>query len=477
MNDAVDEAQRQTLEYYNRAKDYESRCKSAYARIQDLRTQNATLKNCLKSTLESMQELQQKLNDADARISVLNKRITTTKTEATDAVMTEWGKKTSMDVALELRYGLGLTWNQYNGLRFATAFKFRSGKYRRQMFRNTSIRIPCLPSEQRVLTKAREIAKNYGVSRVPGGSKVDIAQAVQDALNDNDNWHDEAGYKHLQFCADAMRIFRSGHMTNFGVRAFSDTHYYNALTSMSIIGIRRGKDDYETLSLYTKLINKRIYDNTLRETWWVGGDMCFGSCLFGLGARFLSGGSNCVWCLVDKDELSSAVESTPRTLKLLYNAAHLPLMSEESPFEFDCPSPKCGKKFRCEADVLADEASMDAKKYAKMHFGTEHMRAPLLDVEPGRYILCTLHLLLNGTKKLFHLSIVKEIHKSTIAIEVNTFIRTLGINVPDIKSALWKENFGKPISFTGSECCTILENIDTLIDIVHRNDDNHKQKW
>ena len=205
--------------------------------------------------------------------------------------------------------------------------------------------------------------------------------------------------------------------------------------------------------------------------------MCFGSCVFGLGARFLGSGCNCPWCLVTRENLHSDKPSETRTTKQLYYAAHLPYMSDEEPYHFDCPSPKCGKKFRSQADIESDTTLLDTKKYASIHFGTEHKRRPLLDLEPSKYIMCVLHLLLNGTKKLFHLSIVKEIHKNSIAVEVNALIRTLHINAPDIKSALWKETFGKPISFTGNECVIILENIDKFLEIVHRSSLNHKEKW
>ena len=240
IQQAINQAQEQTLEYYNRAKQIEARCKDALTTVSRLRTQNASLKQFIQKVLDQNQKLRRDMEQSEAEKSTLEKEIYKAKETGIQAVLSAWNKANRMDVALELRYGLGYTWSQYNGLRYATAFKYSSGRYRRQRFGHTCHRIPCLPTEKMVLDYARGIAASYGIAQVPQGSKVDICKAVTDALESNDNWVDEERFHHLQFCAGAMRVFRSGTMTNFGVRAFSETKFYNALTSMCVIGIGHG---------------------------------------------------------------------------------------------------------------------------------------------------------------------------------------------------------------------------------------------
>ncbi len=79
---------------------------------------------------------------------------------------------------------------------------------------------------------------------------------------------------------------------------------------------------------------------------WGGGDMAFTSEVLGLGSHYNRKGFNCCWCEVHTDSLAVKSSSTNRTLKRLYNLAHLPVPHKtvigeghphEESFPFTCP--------------------------------------------------------------------------------------------------------------------------------------------
>ena len=89
---------------------------------------------------------------------------------------------------------------------------------------------------------------------------------------------------------------------------------------------------------------------TTTVAFWGGGDMAYTSEVLGLGAHFNRRGYNCCWCEVHTDHLSDKTPSTQRTLRRLYNLAHLPVPSElwqatsaqdSGPLPFICPGCHC----------------------------------------------------------------------------------------------------------------------------------------
>ena len=428
--------------------------------------------------LKANETLQQRVNTTEGNLAHLSKICDKIQAEnidekikITDGVIDEWTKSQSMEVALELRYGLGFTWEQYNGLRMSTGFQFDALK---NIYARKKIALPyklfyapCLPCQQLVLHRAREIAGTYGIHQIPEGATISVDQATVTALQINGNWRDVNGKHHLQFCVDAMKMFRRGHVTNFAIRSFNSDQYYNSLTSMCILGVVRGKDEYDNLQTIASSVNQHISSNLDNETWWTGGDMVALCNLGGLSASFGSTGCNCAWCFRHSNDLHIPGSADSRTLRLMYHCSHLPFPADNNQFPFTCPSGQCGKIFLSQEDVDNDSSTMSPNVYAKTHYGCVHKRKPLVDIDPSRWIMCVLHLLLSVTKKLFHLTIVKEIQSTEKAFIITDFIKGIGVCMPDLKSTLHKESMPRSLSFTGQECVTIIENSDTLIDMVH----------
>ena len=130
---------------------------------------------------------------------------------------------------------------------------------------------------------------------------------------------------------------------------------------------------------------------------FVLGDMMFLSHILALGAHFGRDGKNCLFCEVESCELFKKDPSKKRSLKRLYQMAHL--LGPGEAFPFTCPG--CGRAFSSQADIDNEEQPTNAAEYEKGHASTGWHRRPLINVEPSHIVMCCLHLILFLTKLLF----------------------------------------------------------------------------
>ena len=169
--------------------------------------------------------------------------------------------------------------------------------------------------------------------------------------------------------------------------------------------------------------------------------------------------------------LHSLDKSPARELADLFHLVHLPCPTARNDFPFSCPG--CGKVFVNNGDVVADQPWKDAKKYTSKHMGMKHKRPPLLCIEPRKYCPCTLHLLLNITKTLFHSCITINVRTKEQEDAVNLKLQQLDIcckNVVRTTGTGEKSGGGKPVKFIGRDAKLILHHAADFVDIVGGSD-------
>ena len=191
------------------------------------------------------------------------------------------------------------------------------------------------------------------------------------------------------------------------------------------------------------------------------GDMVFDSNILGLGGHFGRASRNCLCCEVGHDELFKKTPSQRRTLSRLYMMAHL-----HGPgviFPFTCPG--CQQTFQSQSDLDSEEAPVDLVAYEIEHASSGWHRKPLLDIEPDRVILCTLHLVLSLTKLLFKKRILWMLHTNDQADRLNKLLSQLGICIPKqgkVGDSLSQDQTGR-IRFTGPDCFALMRNFNAIV--------------
>ena len=136
--------------------------------------------------------------------------------------------------------------------------------------------------------------------------------------------------------------------------------------------------------------------------------------MLGRDAHLGRKGQNCNYCEIDSTELLKDVVSNKRTLCRIYMQCHM--FPPNSNVAFSCPT--CGKNFQTEQDVAREPSNPEA--YATAHAGASWHRPPLLRIEPIKYIVCCLHLLLSLTKLLFKAAILPMLLTEDLAKTFNT---------------------------------------------------------
>ena len=181
----------------------------------------------------------------------------------------------------------------------------------------------------------------------------------------------------------------------------------------------------------------------------------------GLGGHFAGQGFNCPWCECHTDNLWSEEASVPRNLGKLYQLSHTFDPTNTSPFT--CP----GCQFYCDAGTqMAEQPPPCPRIYRNAHFGVEWHQSPLLHVEPSKWIVCVLHLLLSSTRLLFKECVLPLLVTEERATRLNEQLSHLQICIPrqTKRSDLAASDQSKRIKFTGKECVTLLTHWDGILD-------------
>ena len=207
------------------------------------------------------------------------------------------------------------------------------------------------------------------------------------------------------------------------------------------------------------------------------GDLMASSNIQGQGGHFGRRGCNCTICEIDSIDLLRDVPAQARTLARLYHQSHMFPPNDATPFT--CPG--CGAKFTCPDDIKKDNGPANMQAYELAHAGSGWHRPPLLPIEPIKYVLCCLHMLLSLTKLLFKRCIIPMLLDDTRATICNSMLQQLGICIPKQKKVAVNAavNQSQRIKFTGAECLKLLEHWDVIVDtlVLHSNGSNEVKEW
>ena len=192
------------------------------------------------------------------------------------------------------------------------------------------------------------------------------------------------------------------------------------------------------------------------------GDQMSISAILGRDGHFGRRGQNCNYCEVDSIDLLNDVVSIQRTLKRIYQQCHM--FPPDSTAPFTCPS--CGKRFETEQDVASERTPSNPEAYAAGHGGASWHRPPLLPIEPIKYIVCCLHLLLSLTKLLFKAAILPMLLTDDLAKIFNTMMAEIGVCIPKLTKIPTDANMAQSrrIKFTGAECLKLLQYWDVIVE-------------
>ena len=201
------------------------------------------------------------------------------------------------------------------------------------------------------------------------------------------------------------------------------------------------------------------------------------SAILGRDGRYGRRGQNCNYCEVESIDLLRDVVSNKRTLARIYQQCHM--FSPDSKVPFSCPS--CGKKFQTEQDVALETKPSNMEAYAKSHAGAYWHRPPLLLIEPAKYIVCCLHLLLSLTKLLFKAAILPMLLTDDLAKLFNGMLAEIGVCIPKQQKVAKDANKhqSRRIKFTGAECLKLLQFWDAIVEqlIQHSGNGVEVRKW
>ena len=186
------------------------------------------------------------------------------------------------------------------------------------------------------------------------------------------------------------------------------------------------------------------------------------SSIQGHGGHFARRGKNCQYCEIDSADLLNDMAGEKRCLVRMYHQRHLFPPNSTSPFK--CPS--CGAAFNSQADIDQEKAPANMLKYVREHAGAYWHIRPLLDLEPCKYIVCCLHLLLSLTKLVFKTCILPMLVTEDVAQLLNSMLLEIGVCIPKAKKVAQDSNKSQSqrIKFTGAECLKLLEFWDCIVD-------------
>ena len=193
----------------------------------------------------------------------------------------------------------------------------------------------------------------------------------------------------------------------------------------------------------------------------------------GLGGHFAGNGFNCPWCECHTDNLWSDDSSAPRTLSRLYQLSHS--FDPNNTSAFTCPS--CN--FFCDQTTQAAEQPPSClKSFRTIHFGVEWHQSPLLHIEPSKWIVCVLHLLLSCTSLLFKECVLPLLVTEERAARLNDQLAHLQICIPRQakRAASAASDQARRVKFTGKECVALLSHWDGILDDLTVGDDTEITK-
>ena len=148
------------------------------------------------------------------------------------------------------------------------------------------------------------------------------------------------------------------------ISELSSIRHIHFMHSFSLYSaILEGKDDYANICDIYESFKERVRSacvdvtrapeggvifphQSTKVVFWGGGDMAYTSEVLGLGGHFNRKGYNCCWCEVHTNQLADKEKSEIRTLRRMYNLAHLPIppilwrrssVDDVGPFPFTCP--------------------------------------------------------------------------------------------------------------------------------------------
>ena len=183
--------------------------------------------------------------------------------------------------------------------------------------------------------------------------------------------------------------------------------------------------------------------------------------ILALGGHFGRTGKNCICCEVDSRDLFKKNPSKKRTLKRLYEMAHM--VGPGVTFPFTCPG--CRKTFKSSDELDNEVAPTNQIEYEIAHASTSWHRRPLLDIEPSMVVLCCLHLVLSLTKLLFKKRILWMVHTDDQAFRLNSLLQSFGICIPKqgkVGDTLAQDQ-SERVRFTGPDCFALMRNFDVVV--------------
>ena len=192
------------------------------------------------------------------------------------------------------------------------------------------------------------------------------------------------------------------------------------------------------------------------------GDQMSISSIQGYGGHFGRRGQNCNYCEADSCELLSDQPGIKRCLERIFHQRHMFPPGSQTPFK--CPN--CGARFDSQDQADKENRPSNMEKFAKEHAGSSWHQPPLLLIEPIKYIVCCLHLLLSLTKLLYKTCILPMLVTEELALSCNLMLGQIGVCIPKAKKVSREANKSQSqrIKFTGAECILLLENWDPIVE-------------
>jgi hypothetical protein len=259
------------------------------------------------------------------------------------------------------------------------------------------------------------------------------------------------------------------------INLFHKIQYFN--TSYSFRGVAEGKDTHDNLFGVLIPVNESIRQHVSTGDATLifvgGGDgMWIQSCI-GLQQGYSGNYACCPYCLVPGQAIHETSPFAKRTLHMAYRCAHMFHPSAPTtPFVCD----GCNVTFSTQAEIDATKPRTDSAmgKFKRTHFGWTFGTAPCLDIDPQYLFVCTLHLKLNIGKLLFKY-IISETMSAKDATNLVPVLKSLDINVTPPGAVTTDARMSvKSARLNGREVNSFLENVDSLLDVLHSST-SHRQ--
>ncbi len=250
----------------------------------------------------------------------------------------------STDLAFYMKYGCGISHEQYNNIRKALSFeKNENGEAKAKVISCLGWKVPHLPERKAISKIAYGIALQNGVKQflVKGmefGVEIDFEKSLKSVCELPNFQIPNDKIIHVQILADGFRAMRSGMMTNIGFRVLRNNCDINSCASVEQIFILEDADNYHNMQrpltalnqAQPKFISFRPFEKQEVETCPIlyegGGDMKFISEILGLGGVFSGSSCNCPWCECPSTELHNLGATFPlRTIESITFLSHSPV--------------------------------------------------------------------------------------------------------------------------------------------------------